>query len=231
MEENREVRCLRVEELRAEDIEGAAPKIIGTPAVYNQPSEDLGGFTEVIEPGFFELVLGGDIRSLWNHNTDYPLGRTTNDTLRLMDGLDGLHVEIEPPATSWGRDAVESVRRGDVDGMSFMFTVKKDGDRWESENGKTRRTLLRGGCERLYEVSPVTFPAYPQTTAAVRKQFEEIQREQHDASQADAAGGGQEAAGKDARRKTAHRLELAKRSTDRVENYQIKQGERHEDNS
>lgn len=222
--EEKEMRCVKVAELRADDAAGENPKIVGEAAVYNI-EVDIGGYIEVIEPGFFEGVLGEDIRSLWNHNTDYPLGRTTNDTLRLMDGPKALNVEIEPPATSWGRDALESVRRGDVDGMSFMFTTKKDGDRWEMENGVTRRTLLRGGCEKLYEVSPVTFPAYPQTSAAVRAKIEDLQREHPEDTQAGSAGGEQDTQGQETRRKMARRLELAKRSTDKVETFKIKTGQ------
>lgn len=166
-----EVRGFAVGDLRATS--DGRPTIEGYAAVYNQRSELMWNFVEVIEPGFFEGVLFGDIRSVWNHNTDYPLGRTLNGTLLIEDDERGLHVKIDPPDTSWGRDALTSVGRGDVSQMSFAFSVRVDGDRWEKLNDGTYiRYLKRGGCEELYEVSPVTFPAYPQTSVAVRSMVE-----------------------------------------------------------
>jgi phage head maturation protease len=80
----------------------------------------------------------------------------------------GLRFELMAPATSWGRDAVESIRRGDVSGVSFAFSVRKEGgDTWArgGGDGVAERTLLDAD---LYEVSPVTFPAYPATSVGVR---------------------------------------------------------------
>lgn len=182
-----ERRAFRVAELRVDGGEGEGQRIEGYAAVYNQQSELMWNFREVIEPGFFEGVLYGDTRSVWNHNTDYVLGRTKNGTLELQDDDRGLHVKIDPPETSWGKDALISIQRGDVDQMSFAFEVKVDGDRWvELDDGTYIRYLKRGGCKQLYEVSPVTFPAYPQTSVAVRSMVETLQgqrAEQHDEGQ------------------------------------------------
>ena len=116
-----------------------------------------------------------DVRALWNHNDDMPLGRTRSETLFLMDGPTGLNVRILPPETSWGRDAITSMQRGDVDQMSFAFTVAPGGDEWRRDDqGQIIRVLKRGGCERLYDVSPVTYPAYPQTSAQVRSAAEKF---------------------------------------------------------
>ena len=150
---------------------GQAPTIHGYAAVFNSLSVPLPGkngkmFREKIAPGAFakHLLSRPDIRALWNHNPDFPLGRTKNDSLRIAEDHRGLRVEITPPDTSWGRDAVEAIRRGDVDGMSFQFTV--DQDQWTpDETGGQVRTLREA---RLYEVSPVTFPAYPSTEVGVR---------------------------------------------------------------
>lgn len=164
-------------EVRADEPDGA-PKIEGIAAVYNQPAviETLSGsFIEVIEPGFFEDALGNDVRALWNHNTDMVLGRTRSGTLRLGDREMGLGVEIDPPDTQAGRDAVVSIRRGDVDQMSFAFSVKSGEDSWAEKDGKIVRTLKRGACKQLYDVSPVTFPAYPQTSVAVRSVLQDHQ--------------------------------------------------------
>jgi hypothetical protein len=180
-EDGREIRSYHVE-IRAVsgngvDGEGSNPKITGTAAVYNQATviETYAGmFTEIIEPGFFEYVMNDDVRALWNHNTDLVLGRTKSGTLRLADEEDGLGIEVDPPSTSWGRDAIVSIARGDVDQMSFAFSVRKGGDEWkESESGLVR-VLKRGGCAQLYDVSPVTFPAYAQTSVAVRSRLENV---------------------------------------------------------
>jgi len=167
----REVRNYQMIEVRVSEA-GTEPRIEGIAAVYNQPTEIdgwFGSFIEVIDPGFFEGVLRNDVRALWNHNTDLVIGRTKNGTLKLNDQEAGLGVEIDPPDTQTGRDAVTSIRRGDVDQMSFAFSVKQGWDEWkENEEGNMVRTLKRGACKQLYDVSPVSFPAYPQTSVGVR---------------------------------------------------------------
>ena len=129
-------------------------------------------FREVIRPEAVpDDIQTQDIRALWNHNSDFPLGRTKNDSLTLEKDEKGLRFTITPPDTSWGRDALESVKRGDVSGMSFGFFVIKD--KWTEETGKTPlRELLSVD---LLEVSPVTFPAYASTSAKVRSAEEILQ--------------------------------------------------------
>ncbi len=166
-----ERRTVQLQELRLMEADGQAPRILGHAAVFNSLSEEIWGFHERIEPGFFRDVLGNDVRALWNHNDDMVLGRSKSGTLRIQEDDRGLAVEIEPPDTSWARDAMVTMGRGDVDQMSFAFQVRSEGERWSQEgNGLLVRTLLPGGCERLYDVSPVTFPAYPETSVAVRAQ-------------------------------------------------------------
>jgi uncharacterized protein len=158
------------------DGDNGEPVIDGLAAVYNSESNDLGGFVEVIEPGFFSDVLADDVRALWNHNADKPLGRTISGTLQLVDTDAGLRAVINPPDNTWGRDAVVSIKRGDVSQMSFAFTVNENGAKYERmENGLVKRTLLPGGAAGLYDVSPVTYPAYNATTVAVRGIIEEMQ--------------------------------------------------------
>lgn len=155
-------------EVRAAD--GAKlPTITGYAAVFNVLSEDLGGWRELILPGAFDGVLQQDVRALWQHGVEAVLGRAAAKTLRLSVDEVGLAVEIDPPDTEQGRAAVELVRRGDVTQMSFGFSVDylfKGGVQWvDDERGAVR---LVGRLARLYEVSLVTFPAYPDTSAAVR---------------------------------------------------------------
>jgi uncharacterized protein len=155
------------------------PTISGRAVVYNRWSADLGGFKEIIEPGFFENALNQDVRALWNHNADLVLGRTRAGTLKLADNESGLDVEINPPDTQIGRDAVVSIQRRDVTQMSFGFTIKSGGDTWERDKrtGAITRRLLRGGCETLFDVSPVTYPAYAQTSVHARSMMDALSQD------------------------------------------------------
>ena len=152
-------------ELRADGADSATTTLTGYAAVFDQLSVLLySAFREKITRGAFMGSLGDDIRALWNHDTNLPLGRTKANTLRLAEDPHGLRVEIDPPDTQAGRDAVASIRRGDVDQMSFAFDVLEDA--WDQdEAGQLVRTLLK---VKLHEVSPVVFPAYPQTSVAAR---------------------------------------------------------------
>ena len=165
MNNDRERRALRGAELRAETAEGAAvPAIVGHAAVFDSLSEDLGGFRERIAPGAFSTTIGeDDIRALFNHRDDYVLGRNLAGTLKLAEDDTGLSVKIEPPDTTFARDLATSIERGDISGMSIGFRTITD--EWNMEDGDPVRTLR---AVRLYDVSPVTFPAYPQTDVAVR---------------------------------------------------------------
>ena len=164
----RERRVFSSHELRAEG-EANAPMIVGYIARFNSLSDDLGGFIEMIRPGAFaKTIQESDIRALWQHNPEMVLGRTKNGTLKLREDDVGLLAEITPPDTTWARDAVASIRRGDVDQASFGFDVVRD--EWNWENRPNIRTLVE---VKLFDVSPVTFPAYPATSMAVRQALAE----------------------------------------------------------
>lgn len=147
--------------------DGGQPKIIGHAAVFDVLSENLGGFRELIKPGAFaKAVLEDDIRGLFNHNPDHILGRNKAGTLALSEDGRGLAIEITPPDTTIGKDVLKSIERGDISQMSFGFRVRAGGESWsEDENGETVRTLTD---LKLFDVSPVTFPAYLETDVAVR---------------------------------------------------------------
>ena len=139
----------------------------GYAAVFNSPSEPL-PFVERIAPGAFRHSLKrarNDIKLLWNHDTGSVLGSTRAGTLRLNEDTRGLRVSADLPNTSLGRDTRELIKRGDVDSMSFGFSVPSGGDEWTSDGSE--RTLKS---VRLHEVSIVAFPAYPETagTTVVR---------------------------------------------------------------
>jgi len=150
-----------------------SPKIVGYAAVFDQPSTDLGGFTEIIRSSAFDKTLkdGADVRALWNHNPDYVLGRTKSGTLSLSTDEKGLRIEIDPPDTTWARDLMQTIKRGDVDQMSFGFRTIRD--KWtQDEDGTTIRELIE---VQLFDVSPVTFSAYPQTEVQVRTAIKDLQ--------------------------------------------------------
>jgi HK97 family phage prohead protease len=143
---------------------GDGMSFTGYAAVFNSPSEPL-PFTETIAPGAFSRSLNArnNVRMLLNHNPEKVLASTRGKTLSLSEDGKGLVAQADLPPTSVGRDLSILMQRGDVDSMSFGFTVPRGGDTW-SEDG-SRRELRE---VRLIEVSVVTFPAYPQTSASVR---------------------------------------------------------------
>jgi HK97 family phage prohead protease len=141
-------------------------KIAGYAAKYNKLSEDLGGFREQIDPAAFtaNLASNPDVRALWNHDANHILGRTTAGTLRLSADSTGLRYEVDPPDTQTARDLMVSMERGDVTQSSFGFVCTRD-DWKQMPNGEIIRTVLEAA---LFDVSPVTFPAYLDATSGVR---------------------------------------------------------------
>jgi len=150
-------------ELRIEGDE--SPKITGYAAVFDVWTDIGGWFREKIAPGAFKSSLKkDDVRALLNHDSNFVLGRNKAGTLRLAEDKKGLAVEIDPAPTTWANDLMISMKRGDVSQMSFGFTVNKAEDDY---NEDTR--ILRD--VNLFDVSIVTFPAYPTTSAEVRSLF------------------------------------------------------------
>lgn len=145
------------------------PTMEGYAANFNSLSEDLGGFREMLMPGCFKDALKtSDTRALFNHNPDKILGRTSAGTCRISEDEKGLRFEVDPDMEiSYVKDLSRSMSRGDVNQCSFGFRVAADGDFWkEDTDGVWIRTITR--VEQLYDVSPVTYPAYTSTSCAVR---------------------------------------------------------------
>jgi HK97 family phage prohead protease len=150
------------------------PTIAGYAAVFNRPSELIPAgttrFREVIRPPAFNRTLVGerrpaDVRALVDHRTHLIVGRMKPGTLRLSTDPVGLRFEVDPPDNDVGRDLVESIRRGDLNQCSFGFDVPDGGDRWSLDgDGVPLRELLD---VELFEISIVTFPAYPGTSATI----------------------------------------------------------------
>ena len=134
----------------------------GYAAVFESDSQPL-PFTERIASGAFRGSLRNrnDIKLLWNHDTASVLGSTRAGTLKLTEDDRGLYVEAMLPNTTVGRDARELISRGDVDAMSFGFTVARGGDEWSSDGSVRTLTKIN-----LHEVSIVAFPAYTATAGS-----------------------------------------------------------------
>jgi HK97 family phage prohead protease len=132
---------------------------------YNSNSVDFGGFTEIIAPGAFSTALNrGDVLALRDHDSSLLLGRTKSGTLQLFDSPEGLRYNINLPNTTVANDLAESISRGDLDATSFGFRCIEDN--WAAtQDGAVVRTLLQVD---LIEVSPCSFPAYPESAVDLR---------------------------------------------------------------
>lgn len=164
---DRERRC--VGETRTE---GEGRMIFGHAALFNTRT-DLGYITEDIAPGAFDDCMGDDVRCLFNHDPDHILGRSAAGTLRMTRDERGLRFEADMPATPIGDTVLGAVKRGDISGNSFSFTIAEDA--WDYTGDKPHRTIRKVG--KLFDVGPVTFPAYEATELSARS-LEEAQREQ-----------------------------------------------------
>ena len=158
-------------EIRAENNEKNGDHIIGRPIVYNSKT-DLGYFDEVIEAGALDKANLKDVRFLVNHNTDMiPLARSRNNnensTMQMTvdkDGM-GIRVNLDTENNSEARNLYSAIKRGDITGMSFMFTIGDE--EWEDlESDHPTRHIREIG--QVFEVSAVTFPAYEATEISAR---------------------------------------------------------------
>jgi hypothetical protein len=164
-------------EVRALIGKDGEPHIVGKSPVFGSLSSDLGGWREIIAPDAFDEVLASaDVRGRYDH--DLVLGRTTNGTMTLTKENDGISYDItvnknDPEAMA----AYARVARGDVNGASFMFVVSQGGDKWEKNDGVVIRTVTKAS--ELLDVGPVTYPAYPASTASasIRSKIQELQQE------------------------------------------------------
>jgi HK97 family phage prohead protease len=181
MTQHRETRCAGLTELRVEPPQegGGLSVIEGHAAIFDSLSQDLGAifpFKEKIRAGAFKASLErDDVRALWNHDANYVLGRNKAGTLELKETSKGLKVRIHPPDTQWARDLTQSIQRGDVSQMSFGFICEKES--WSVEGGEDIRTLEQ---VKLFDVSPVTFPAYLDTDVGVRSALDSYDKYKRD---------------------------------------------------
>ncbi|MFP7447127.1 HK97 family phage prohead protease [Bacillus infantis] len=144
--------------------------ITGYAVKWEMKSHKMGYWTRFREQfkkgAFTESLNKEDQRALWSHDTSKVLGRTKNGTLRLYEDDIGLRFELDLPNTTLGNDAYETIKRGDVDGVSFGFSMRKQ--EWdESDPDNIVRTISQAD---LFEISPVGFPAYPDSQVSARSE-------------------------------------------------------------
>ena len=166
----KEIRAFNFE-VRAEENDEHGHFLSGRPIVFGQRT-DIGWYDEVIERGALDTTDLKDVRFLVNHNTDMiPLARSRNNnensTMQLSvddDGM-GIRVDLDTENNADARSLYSAVSRGDISGMSFMFTVDKDS--WDDVNTEHPTRHIRS-IQSVLEVSAVTFPAYSQTSIQAR---------------------------------------------------------------
>ena len=158
-------------EVRAEQDEQHGSILTGRPIVFGQRT-NMGFFDEIIEQGALDTTDLKDVRFLVNHNTDMiPLARSRNNnensTMQMSVDSDGMkiRVDLDTENNAEARSLYSAVSRGDLSGMSFMFSV--DGDAWDDVDTEHPTRRIRS-IKRVMEVSAVTFPAYSQTSIQVR---------------------------------------------------------------
>lgn len=158
---------------QVEERESGKPLITGYAAVFHRDGdpgteyEIFPGLVEQLSRTAFSRALKDrdDVRALFNHDAQKILGRVSAGTLRLNVDDRGLRYEIDPPETQYSRDLITSIRRGDVDGSSFAFTARSEHLR--AEEARDVRVLED---VNLYDVGPVTYPAYKSSTTGLRSE-------------------------------------------------------------
>lgn len=140
--------------------------IEGYAAVFNKDSEDFGGWHERIAPGAFSDVLNDNAVALFNHDMNLVIGRNGKNVTITQDDV-GLKYKVKLPDTTLARDLKELVKDQIISQSSFAFTVAEQEWRHsEKKDEPSVRTIKK--IKRLYDVSPVTSPAYPDATVGAR---------------------------------------------------------------
>ena len=177
-------------ESRFETREDGTEFVSGYGAVFNSKSENLGGFYEFISPSAItqETIDKSDIRALINHDQNLVLARSTSGTLKVEVDEKGMRYSFDIPETSYGKDLAINMKNGNISQSSFAFTIATNGDNWSTdEEGNDIRTITK--IDRLYDVSPVVYPAYSQAESdlivaqrglAMYKEKQEIKEEEND---------------------------------------------------
>lgn len=163
-----EIRNLTTNNVEIREGDNGQRTLSGYAVKWEMKSHAMGFFKRFKEQftkgSFTESLTNDDQLALWSHDTTKVLGRTKNGTLRLFEDDIGLRFELDLPNSTLGNDAYETIKRGDVDGVSFGFRmIKQEWDENDTEN--VIRTISKA---KLVEVSPVAFPAYPDSQISAR---------------------------------------------------------------
>ena len=160
----KEIRTIKTPVTVEKREDGTIKSIVGYPIVYNSDSEDM-GFIERIAPGAATKALKkSDVRGLKNHDASLIFART-GVNLTLTEDKDGVRMEATPLDTFNFRETAKEVDLGLLDGQSFAFNILAD--EWKDlDKAKPQRTITE--FEMIYDVGPVTYPAYPDTTVGLR---------------------------------------------------------------
>jgi len=130
----------------------------------------MGWYDEEMSPEVFTNSDMNDVVALFNHDANMVLARTKSGTLKLNLTGNALEYSFEAPNTTLGNDLLEMVKRGDVYQSSFAFSVEAED--WQEREGMKPKRVIRG-IKKVYDVSPVTYPANPDTMVAKRS-YEQI---------------------------------------------------------
>jgi HK97 family phage prohead protease len=146
--------------------EAESPTLTGYAALYGSETTIAGMFREVIRPGAFTAAIGrDDVRALYNHDPNFVLGRTKSGTLTLTEDERGLRYDVVLPNTLAAKDLHEQIKRGDISQSSFAFRVVRDS--WPTV-ARGEMPLRQIEDVELFDVSPVTYPAYEATSVSAR---------------------------------------------------------------
>lgn len=175
--ENVETRTFKIE--YRNDDKGESRTVAGVAAVFESESNELGWFREKIMPGAFDDADMSDVRALFNHDPNQILARSKNNSLSLSITENGLEYSFDCPQTTCGNDCLENIRSGLIDQSSFAFTVSDY--HWEEEKRDENHIDVRviTKIQKVYDVSPVTYPAYDDTSVAKRS-FDKMKAEKRD---------------------------------------------------
>jgi len=158
--------CYKIPDEVRLDFDSKPAKIIGYASTFGIWYELWPGFFENVARGAFaKTIKEDDVRALMNHDPNYVLGRNKAGTLTLTEDERGLRYEIIAPETSFAKDLMVSIKRKDITQSSFGFNIVEQTFKYDKEKDEVRRTLNE---VKLFDVSPVTYPANPSTEAHVR---------------------------------------------------------------
>ncbi|MFB8328086.1 HK97 family phage prohead protease [Bacillus wiedmannii] len=163
-----EKRELLSSEIEIREVEGGLRTITGYAVKWEMKSVTMGywrRFKEQFKRGAFtDSLTQDDQLALWSHDYSQVLGRTKNGTLRLFEDEIGLRFELDLADTTLGDDTYKTIKRGDIDGVSFGFQMVKE--EWDESNpDNIVRSVTKA---KLVEISPVAFPAYPDSQVSAR---------------------------------------------------------------